>query len=639
MECDALLLMAMELRDGDCVVRRGAVCEGMKSLSMSDNFTRWIGRLACLFILAGVASCGGALPNAALSRHQAERYYGTASATTPVVSLIRARGIYVPDESSPTPLLEQLQAELAKSDAAGTYNGITYDLTRGNILARDWLIQSPNRWGRRASDLPFYPLSCKDCERDVLLPSCGTDADCAGGGICGTIWAASGSPRDAKRRVCLGHSDSLLVDVHDLVASARQSVDIALLQPAPDTRFLGALRDALNDLAQSRRPVTVRILVGQYPPGGVDTTAFLSELTSELRAMPGSRLTVSVAAMRSCAVTEDCDSYSWNHAKIVTVDGREAMVGGHNMWSPDYLVDNPVHDLSMRVRGPAAASASRFADRLWQYVCANLGKKTSISLASFANGQSLPASACPAASAPISPSRATGDVPILAVGRLGAGITKDFANQSELARDLMLGAAQHSIRIVQQDLGFSFGRADTLFPDSTIDRLVDFLRRRDGHIYIVLSNPGATGNSGSSYSNGVSLATVAKHLREGLQRRIEARDPKLRYEIRRGPDPVNAMLCERVHLAPFRFGPDDSWPGGKTIANHSKFWMIDDRAFYIGSDNMYPVNLQEFGYIVDDRKVAADVLDAYWNPLWQWSQRAAVSGEGVEKCIFREVLK
>ena len=65
--------------------------------------------------------------------------------------------------------------------------------------------------------------------------------------------------------------------------------------------------------------------------------------------------------------------------------------------------------------------------------------------------------------------------------------------------------------------------------------------------------------------------------------------------------------------------------------------MVDDRAFYIGSDNMYPVNLQEFGYIVDDKKAAADVLDTYWNPLWQWSQRAAVSGDGVDRCIFREV--
>ena len=64
---------------------------------------------------------------------------------------------------------------------------------------------------------------------------------------------------------------------------------------------------------------------------------------------------------------------------------------------------------------------------------------------------------------------------------------------------------------MQQDLGFGLGRADPLFPDSTIDRLVDFLRqRREGDIYIVLSNPGALGKSGSTYSNDVSLEAFAQ---------------------------------------------------------------------------------------------------------------------------------
>jgi hypothetical protein len=65
--------------------------------------------------------------------------------------------------------------------------------------------------------------------------------------------------------------------------------------------------------------------------------------------------------------------------------------------------------------------------------------------------------------------------------------------------------------------------------------------------------------------------------------------------------------------------------------------MVDDRTFYIGSDNMYPVNLQEYGYIVDDPKAAAELIAAYWTPLWEWSSRAAVSGPGVEPCIFRTV--
>jgi phosphatidylserine/phosphatidylglycerophosphate/cardiolipin synthase-like enzyme len=313
------------------------------------------------------------------------------------------------------------------------------------------------------------------------------------------------------------------------------------------------------------------------------------------------------------------------------------MVGGHNLWSADYLVDKPVHDLSMHVKGPAAASASRFADRLWQYVCANLDRKPSVQLATFPDGAGT---RCPAALAPPAQSRAVeSGQEMLAVARLGAGITTEFANQSDLARDLLFAAARKTIRISQQDLGFKLGRSNTLFPESTIERLLDFIEQRDGHVYIVLSNPGAIGNSGSSYDNGVTLLELARHLRGVMMRRQDSRDRTARYAITKKPDAINAVLCSHVHLAPFRFGPDPSWPGGKAIANHAKFWMVDDRVFYIGSDNMYPVNLQEFGYILDDGKAATELLGSYWTPLWEWSQRAAVSGEGVEPCIFREVIK
>lgn len=608
---------------------------------MSVTFARGAKLLASLALQGALASCSGDLPNSAFRGGPGERGYSARPSAVPLVKLIHDRDIKTPDQASPVPLLEQVRRELAKSDPDGSFAGITYDLAGGNSLPAQWLVQSPSRWGRRASDLPLYPFDCKDCERDVMLPACNSDADCRNGGTCGQIWAAPGlaatRANGAGRKVCFGHSDALLVPVHDLVAGARHSVDIAALQPGPDSRFLAALRAGLDALAASGRPVTVRLIVGQHPPDDVDAAALLSSLTSGLQDIPGARLDISVAAMRSCTPSEDCKSFSWPHAKFIAIDGSEVLAGGHNFWSEDYLVDKPVHDLSMRLRGPAAASASRFADRLWTFVCANLGKKQAVQLATFASAQSRAPGTCPAFLAPpVAAVMAGGGTPTLAVGRLGAGITTDFANHSELARDLVFGAARHTIRVSQQDIGFMFGRSAALFPDSTLDRLIDFIEQRDGHVYIVLSNPGATGNSGSSYSNEVSFAAFARHLRDLVQKRIDARDPKARYEIRRGPDPVNALLCSHVHLAPFRFGPDATWPRGIAIANHAKLWMVDDRAFYIGSDNLYPVNLQEFGYILDDKKAAAELLDAYWNPLWQWSQRAAVSGDGVERCIFRE---
>jgi phosphatidylserine/phosphatidylglycerophosphate/cardiolipin synthase-like enzyme len=603
---------------------------------MSVRFERGIGRWVAI-ILVALASCTGDLPNTAWRGGPGERGYSAGTSATPIADLIREHGIRTPDQTAGVPFLEQVRRELAKTDPASSFAGATYDLTVGNRLAPGWLLQSPTHWGRRAADLPLYPLDCKDCEPDVLLPPCRSDADCRNGGTCRAIWPARSAP-SVRRNVCFGHSEALLLPVHDLVAGARFSVDIAALQPLPDTRFLAALRAGLEALADSGRPVTVRLMVGQYPPDGADAAALLSSLTAGLRDTPGARLTLDVAVMRSCTSFEACRSFSWPHAKFIAIDGEQVLVGGHNFWSEDYFVDKPVHDLSLRAAGPAAASASRFADRLWRFVCANLDRKPAVQLARFAGAASASSAACPSSLLPsaIFAGGLTGGTPMLAVGRLGAGITKDFANHSDLARDLVFGAARHTIRMSQQDIGFMFGRSDALFPDSTLDRLIDFMEQRDGHVYIVLSNRGAAGNSGLSYSNDVSFAAFARHLRGLVHKRIDARDPKARYAIRHGPDPVNAMLCDHVHLAPFRFGPDVTWPHGIAIANHAKLWMVDDRLFYVGSDNVYPVNLQEFGYIVDDRTAAAELLDAYWNPLWEWSRRAALSGDGVERCIFRD---
>src|SRR5260221_10987081 len=101
---------------------------------------------------------------------------------------------------------------------------------------------------------------------------------------------------------------------------------------------------------------------------------------------------------------------------------------------------------------------------------------------------------------------------------------------------------------------------------------------------MVLSNPGAAGQVGD-YSNNVPLQDVAVRIRQALQARPDMA----------GADPT-VLLCQRLHLAPFRFGPDATWPDGHPLGVHAKFWMVDERVFHIGSENLYPVDLQEFGY-------------------------------------------
>jgi phosphatidylserine/phosphatidylglycerophosphate/cardiolipin synthase-like enzyme len=563
-------------------------------------------------------------PNTAFVEHEALEDRLPLHRAKPIAAIVRDLAIRPPDPSLPTSLLQQIVAELRKADPGHKYEGATYRLSEHNALDRGWLLQTPNWWGRRAADLPAYEPDCPTCLPEIGLPECTSDSQC-GTGACRPLRMLETVAADAGKKVCVGHSDETVDRLYRMVASARYRLDIASLQPVPDGRYLAALHRGLMQLARSGNTITVRVLIGIYPPLDADVEGLLEDLTRGLQAYPQSRLSVHVAAMRSCLDPRTC-GFSWNHAKILVVDGREAVVGGHNMWTRDYLLDRPIHDLSMYLRGPAAGDASAFLDKQWAFVCAHNGdRKRAVEVRSLTPGDKSIGERCPARlfERMHDRLRRVGSVPVLAIGRMGAGINDDFANHNDLARDLMLGSARQTVRIVQQDFGFNFGQPQTVYPESSMERIADFLLKDQGDAFIVLSNYRARGRSGATYSNRLPIETTARKFREVARRRSTLPDPVL-----------DALLCRRLHMAPFRFGPDDTWPDDVPIGSHAKFWMIDDRAFYIGSDNFYPVDLQEFGYIVEAKAAVADVLGEYWEPVWRWSSPHAISGSGAARCIF-----
>lgn len=79
-------------------------------------------------------------PNTATSDAAPLSSSTTPNDATPLVTLIKDRNIVSLDPASTVPLLDQAMIELGKSDVAGRYRGITYDLTHGNALAPNWLI-------------------------------------------------------------------------------------------------------------------------------------------------------------------------------------------------------------------------------------------------------------------------------------------------------------------------------------------------------------------------------------------------------------------------------------------------------------------------------------------------------------------
>ena len=144
-----------------------------------------------------------------------------------------------------------------------------------------------------------------------------------------------------------------------LISTARESVDFAelyqlsLTDGGPEGDFLGAIIRGLRQGHEShpnQEPV-VRVLIGKFPAGFYSADAFAHALERSV----GPWLKVESASMRTGLT-------SWNHAKVLDVDGRAAIVGGMNYWNDNYLqTANPVNDLSLEVEGQAATDVSRYA--------------------------------------------------------------------------------------------------------------------------------------------------------------------------------------------------------------------------------------------------------------------------------------
>jgi phosphatidylserine/phosphatidylglycerophosphate/cardiolipin synthase-like enzyme len=140
-----------------------------------------------------------------------------------------------------------------------------------------------------------------------------------------------------------------------MIAGAEWLVDIASLEPFASGEFAAAIRRGLARAARRGQPLTVRVMYGRHrfvSQTDADFEAAIRDVTADVSVASPLRL-------HACRMETSNDQKrpSWNHAKIVAADGREAIVGGHNLWHADYLGFAPVHDLSVRVTGHGAGEA------------------------------------------------------------------------------------------------------------------------------------------------------------------------------------------------------------------------------------------------------------------------------------------
>ncbi|GAA1993270.1 phospholipase D-like domain-containing protein [Kitasatospora viridis] len=424
------------------------------------------------------------------------------------------------------------------------------------------------------------------------------------------------------------------------IATATRTVDISSLAPFPNGAFEDAIVAGLKTAVANAggRRIQVRILVGAAPLYNVTAlpTRYRDELLGRLGDAAGG-ITLTVASMTTART-----AFSWNHSKLLVVDGQRVITGGINGWKDDYLdTTHPVSDVDLALEGPAAGTAGRYLDRLWDWTCRNTGP---LSAAWFAASDGAACDPTLEQDANPAPAPAPGGIPVLAIGGLGVGVQaadpasdyrftpvtapdvrcgpigvhdytnadRDYAtaNPEEAAlRALVAGATSH-IEISQQDLNGTcppMPRYDVRLYDTLAAKLAAGVKVR-----IVVSDPANRGAVGSGgYSQIKSLDEVSGTLLNHL------------IALTGSAGAAHSAMCQNLQLAPFRAAAAPTWADGHPYALHHKLVSVDGSAFFIGSKNLYPAYLQDFGYIVED-PTAAGQLDAdLLAPQWQYSQAAA----------------
>lgn len=430
-------------------------------------------------------------------------------------------------------------------------------------------------------------------------------------------------------------SERLLSKMTENISHATRTVDISTLAPFPNGAFQDAIVAGLKNSAGGGNKLKVRILVGAAPlyHFNVVPSKYRDELVAKLGA-DARNIDLNVASM-----TTSKTAFSWNHSKLLVVDGQSVVTGGINSWKDDYLeTTHPVADVDLALKGPAAASAGRYLDELWSWTCQNKSNIASVWFAS-SNGAAcmptLPKSA--AAPAP------AGDVPAIAVGGLGVGImgsdpasqyrpvlptapdTKcvvglhdntnadrdyDTVNPEESALRALISSATGHIEISQQDMNATcppLPRYDIRVYDALAAKMAAGVKVR-----IVVSDPenrGAVGSGG--YSQIKSLAEISDTLRDRLAL------------VTGDKNSARTAMCSNLQLATFRSSAAPKWADGHPYAQHHKLISVDDSAFYIGSKNLYPAWLQDFGYVVESPAGARQLNAQLLAPQWQYSQATA----------------
>jgi phosphatidylserine/phosphatidylglycerophosphate/cardiolipin synthase-like enzyme len=421
--------------------------------------------------------------------------------------------------------------------------------------------------------------------------------------------------------------------------------DVVSLQP-PDGKFLQEFRKAIYAIATAKRQsqqeqptVVIRMMFGHMlgcKP--VDCRALVQDLSREL-VDPSTVMTTNVCLWVAAWRQEWC---SWNHAKLVAVDGKWIHTGGHNLWSQHYLNRHPLHDVSVELVGTVAQEGHTFANQQWAYVKNHLQRQgvdsvpwpwarpTHVSMHSFSpndNHAIFP----PPHRKRYSPLTNGGtslqdtvlqSVPMLTVGKFRAWNPQIpfLARPSNDAILALLQSARSSIRLAIQDLGprcwpytqVSFPGHP--WPSEVLSVLARAIWIDRVTVEIVLSNRdavcgGLPATNTLARPNGWSVQQVWRKIVQTIQSEFPS------SRMAHGQQ----VIQDGLRVCGFRQHQGDTFRDGTKMGLHSKCFIVDDIAFYMGSQNLYSCDLAEWGVVIDDAATTKKLIQEYWAPLWRCS--------------------
>ncbi|CAK0863257.1 unnamed protein product [Prorocentrum cordatum] len=436
------------------------------------------------------------------------------------------------------------------------------------------------------------------------------------------------------------------------MAKTKRWCDVASLSP-PDGKFMERMKTAIqsiNTTAVEQRgpPIIIRIMFGNIIGMPVNCHALIRELVSGIR-KDTCNIQLWVGAWRR--------GVSWNHAKIIAVDGVHLFQGGHNLWDAHYLQKNPVHDLSMQAAGRCARDGHIYLDKQWSFIqkmqsnCVGwfvdklpdwlpTPLQTRVTVSEFPEGRTA---VFPPGYAKRR-SRGPHDVRMITMGRYGSiqGVGRPRLHKARPSDDAfvaMFKASKKSIRMALQDLGppcvpgtlrvglDKMALPGTVWPAVYLNAIGQALMK-GVQVEIALSTPGSIPNDLSMtealYGNGWECNDVAAEI--------------IKEIIKMGPHDVDVeqQVKNNLRICYIKQGGKNTWRDGKGMGMHAKHFIIDDIAYYIGSQNLYICDLAEWGILVDDEQQTKRVKAEYWTPMWEasyieapdrdWNIEAAMDG-------------